>query len=146
MGSFFFVIYIYDKNISNVCMAKSDTRGRLANWNSGRLPGELVSTDMNSKKNNSMLFCISAVDWLAGSLIGMCMCVYVYVCVCANGVMNLSHPISLLPSPLFILMHSVLHTVYICENVNQTSELYAAFKALAEESDNLNKKSKYLGI
>lgn len=33
IGSVIFVIYIYDKNSSNVCMAKSGTRGRqLEQW------------------------------------------------------------------------------------------------------------------
>lgn len=40
-----FVMYIYEKN-SNVCMAKSGTRGRLANWNSGWSPAGVVSPHM----------------------------------------------------------------------------------------------------
>lgn len=101
-GSVIFVIYIYDKNSSNECMAKSGTKGRVASWNSGRLPGGLVSTDMKSRKqlHAVLYFCCRLVGWLRNDG-GVCMRIWGHTFVTSR----LSSPLI-----IFTLVHSVLHT------------------------------------
>lgn len=76
---------------------KIQRQEQTGHWNSERWPGALVSTDMKSRKMET-LRCVVALLRLAP----------LAACVCVHGVINLSHAISPVVSPHHFLFRDIL--------------------------------------